>query len=176
MPNNPALIWHNADIRPAQSRTDYAINEGDFPTGTDGGPDSLAEGDDPGFAWTNVTGATGVSFLRSTVRMADIADGTSHTYLIGEKHVSSAHYADAADPGYDQSPFTGVDLDLNRWTYFTPIRDDPRIDPRSFGSAHAGGCHMSFCDGSVRVVSYNIDAFIHRQLGNRRDGGPHGWE
>ena len=174
LPHNSALVWKNAEVRSSQSRTDYAINEGDYATDTDGGPETLLEGDAPTFVWKDMSKATGVSFLRSTLRIADIADGTSHTYLIGEKHVSSAHYTDAADPGYDQHPFGGVDLDLNRWTYFTPIHDDPRIDPRSFGSAHSGGCHMSFCDGSVKTISYGIDANVHRQLGNRCDGKPHG--
>lgn len=172
--SNPLLVWWNADVVPRQSRTDYAINEGDFATNTDGGPSTLAGGDDASFAWTDVRKATGVSFLRSMIRLSDIADGTSSTYLIGEKLVSCSHYDDYADPGYDQHPFGGVDLDLNRWTYFPPIKDDVRIDPRSFGSSHTGGCHMSFCDASVRVISYNVDATVHRRLGHRADGGPAG--
>jgi prepilin-type N-terminal cleavage/methylation domain-containing protein/prepilin-type processing-associated H-X9-DG protein len=39
-----------------------------------------------------------------------------------------------------------------------------------FGSPHVNGFHMAFCDGSVQIMSYSMDARIHRCLGNRKDG------
>jgi hypothetical protein len=29
---------------------------------------------------------------------------------------------------------------------------------------------MSFCDGSVRGISYTVNGEVHRRLGNSRDG------
>jgi type II secretory pathway pseudopilin PulG len=164
--------YRNSDTPKSVSRTDYAINEGDYITGTGGGPYTLTDGDDPDYAWRDVTLATGVSWLRLGAKISEITDGTSNTYLIGEKYVSVNGYGEPVDRGYDQSMFTGVDLDLARWTLQTPIRDETIVSERSFGSAHAQACSMAMCDGSVRSISYSIQEAVHRRLGNRHDGLP----
>jgi prepilin-type N-terminal cleavage/methylation domain-containing protein len=167
---NQDLIFHNATIPDTVAKTDYAINEGDYITDTPGGPTSLAEGDDPRYSWTDVGGATGVSFLRSRIRPRDVTDGTSDTYLIGEKHVSQKSYLSATDDGHDAPMYSGVDLDINRWTTGGPLPDGLSPQVRRFGSAHHGGCHFVLCDGSVRQVSYLIDVRVHQRLGSRNDG------
>jgi prepilin-type processing-associated H-X9-DG protein len=40
----------------------------------------------------------------------------------------------------------------------------------SFGSAHPGGFNMAFCDGSVHLLSYEIDSTVHAMLSDRQDG------
>jgi prepilin-type processing-associated H-X9-DG protein len=45
-----------------------------------------------------------------------------------------------------------------------------------FGSAHAAGCNMGFCDGSVHLISFDIDENIHRYLCDRQDGKVFGSE
>jgi prepilin-type processing-associated H-X9-DG protein len=66
----------------------------------------------------------------------------------------------------------------------TPIADAPEYPAASigangqqngqsaFGSPHAGGVNMAFCDGSIHTVSYDIDWQLHRNLGDRADGNP----
>ena len=164
----------NADWTPWVAKTDYAVNEGDVITDTDGGPISLQHGDSGDFPWRDRALATGVCFQRSRIRPQDIRDGMSNTYLVGEKYVPRTHYLDDGDLGYDQSMYTGVDLDINRWTIEPPLPDGEASSmefARRFGSAHLSGCHFVMCDGSVRAIDYTIDSEVHRRLGNRLDGG-----
>ena len=167
--NSVAVNPWNANWVENVARTDYAVNEGDFVTNTDSGPPSLLIGDSPDYVWKDVSQATGVCFLRSGIRYRDLRDGASATYLLGEKNVSFAHYDDAGDLGHDQSMFSGVDLDIARWTIDPPLQDSVIPHERRFGGAHSQGCHFAMCDGSVRQVSYQIDGEVHRSAGNRRD-------
>ncbi|APZ93694.1 DUF1559 domain-containing protein [Fuerstiella marisgermanici] len=167
---NTSLVFKNADVTGPVATTHYAINEGDYITDTPGGPETLVEGDDRAYDWTDVSKATGVSYLRSTVRPRDVTDGTSNTYLIGEKNVSSESYIDGSDDGFDQPMYSGVDLDIARWTTAPPLPDGLSPQYRRFGSAHPAGALFVFCDGSVRMVSFLIDVKVHQYTGSRSDG------
>jgi prepilin-type N-terminal cleavage/methylation domain-containing protein/prepilin-type processing-associated H-X9-DG protein len=168
-PSNPDVVPFNCPWQSEVAKTDYAINEGDWISNTGPGAPTLAAGDDPAFPWPDLKRATGVSYQRSRIRAADILDGLSQTYLVGEKYVDRNGYDTSADDGHDQSMYSGVDLDLNRWTLETPLWDGDGPAVRSFGSSHPGGCHFVYCDGSVRQVSYGVDAQVHRAAGNRHD-------
>lgn len=170
LPADPAAEPFNADWADNVAKTDYAINEGDYITDTRRGPATLQEGDSGQYAWKDTSKATGISYQRSEVQPAMVRDGLSQTYMIGEKYVNRSGYDTSSDPGYDQSAYSGVDLDINRWVLSPPRADDDSDDSRLFGSAHPGGCHFVFCDGSLRLISFQIDAEVHRRLGNRRDG------
>lgn len=170
--SNPGFPWKNAEWRPTMARTDYAGNAGDYYGSHIGGPNTLAEGDDPMFAWPNTDDQTGVFFTRSEIGWKDVVDGLSSTYLIGEKHVSVDHYPSYTDTGYDQSPFSGADIDVHRWSELPILPDCPTIEWTSWGSAHGNLAHMGMCDGSVRAVNSSIDIETHRRLGNRKDRNP----
>jgi prepilin-type processing-associated H-X9-DG protein len=129
----------------------------------------LEEGDDPDYDWGNVANATGVCYKHSEVRLGDIVDGTGHTYLLGEKRCNTRY----DDRGDDQHMYVGHGFDVARYTSLDlpPMKDGPEEGNRRFGSAHPGGCYFAFADGSVVMISYQIDPEIHRRLGNRRDRG-----
>ena len=172
------------------ARSDYAACAGDTSGNAPKGPSSLADGDNMSeSSWQSqgdtMDDATGVVFIRSEVTIGEISDGTSNTYLVGERYLSPDYYFSsycANDQGWD----TGHDYDVVRWTYYNPSADtgtnnafQPMQDrpgygdcDRNFGSAHSAGFHIAFCDGSVHMISYSIDRETHRRLGNRRDRLP----
>ena len=69
--------------------------------------------------------ATGISYLRSEVIMAWITDGTSNTYMLGEKYLNPDSYYNGDDGGDNENAFIGYDNDMFRVTYCP----DPPLDP-----------------------------------------------
>ncbi len=169
----------NANFTTNVAKTDYAINTGDPAGGIDvfPGPSSLSQGMDPSY-WTDRQSTVdnvcnGVSHQRSMVMMADVRDGSSNTYLIGEKYLNPQSYHSLAvyDMGDNEAVYSGFNRDFHRSTLHRPFQDRTGdTNWARFGSAHSGAFNMSFCDGSVRSISYSIAAEIHRRLGVRNDG------
>jgi prepilin-type N-terminal cleavage/methylation domain-containing protein len=113
----------------------------------------------------------GVIYSGSMIRLSDIPDGTSKTYLLGEKYLNPDCYETGTDGGDNESAVMGDNGDIARYAYWPPRQDTPGYGGvYPFGSAHAGGFHMAFCDASVDLISYAIDPTIHAYLCNRRDG------
>ena len=140
---------------------------------------------DPDSGWTAVgypslslaTNFNGVSGERSEVQPGHITDGLSNVFLAGEKYLNSQSYYTGADGADNDTCLEGNDWDVNRWVPgggAMPIQDTAGVGAcsGSFGSAHPQGLHFVFCDGSVHLVSYKIDAATYTSLGVRNDGTP----
>ena len=125
-------------------------------------------------------GNTGISYARSEISFGQITDGSSHTYLLGEKYLRPEVYVTGGDTADDSGMYEGCAYDTYRWCAvtrpeddvgLTPVQDrDGFADPNRFGSAHPGGSHFAMCDGSLRVVAYSVSAVLHARLANRSDG------
>lgn len=207
-----SLTFVESDEFEVCSKTDYAACAGDmvlpellpYPSNRGAVPDFEEKG------WSNygtevasvytVNGIqrvdqypTGVVFGRSEINFRQIEDGTSSTYMVGEKYMSTDNYEDGLDDGDNEPAFSGNNNDTLRTTSMktssngdlTLRADQPgssdggRGADRSapgyggeymFGGAHSGGFNMAFCDASVRYVSFDIDPDIHRTQGHRNDG------
>jgi prepilin-type processing-associated H-X9-DG protein/prepilin-type N-terminal cleavage/methylation domain-containing protein len=118
---------------------------------------------------------------KSNTNLQSITDGSSNTFLLGEKHVPAGMFG-RAKVG-DGSIYNGS------WTAFAgrlagiedPLANGPTdvspsagivngIYARRFGSWHAGVCNFAFADGSVRSVRNSIDSANLRRLAARNDG------
>lgn len=180
-PLNLVAVPVDAVRRPAAvARGDYAANmgSGTFPANryrSGGSPATAAEGDVMAdSAWQLAYGPPpdGLVFRRSRVRLKDITDGTTGTYLVGEKYIDLAKLATGESDDDDQCLYSGHDRDVLRVGLGPPLQDRPGFEPTSisFGSSHSSGCGMATADGSVAVVAYEIDPLVHRARASRNDG------
>ncbi len=106
------------------------------------------------------------------IRFGDITDGTSQTFLIGERGIME-NLGRWAGPGFGQCPFGLADVVLPTGTrLFGGLV--PPVD--GFGgrlewwSHHPGGTHFAMSDGSVRFISYSIDRQLVSALTTRSGG------
>jgi prepilin-type N-terminal cleavage/methylation domain-containing protein len=131
--------------------------------------------------WPPLNSQSGVNFEGAEIELRHISDGTSNTYMVGEKNLDPDCYAgedttkdekgNLGSGGDGATNFQGFDWDTHRWAYNPPVQDSPGADLYTvFGSAHPGGWHIVLCDGSVRAMSYDVDILTHRRLSNRHDG------
>ena len=118
---------------------------------------------------------SGVNFLGAEISIAQITDGTSKVYMVGEKYVNPDQYESdgQADGGDNHSCYQGFDWDINRWATdaWPATQDRPGLDAyQRFGGPHAGVWQAVFCDGSVHVLPFEMENTIHKRLANRFDG------
>lgn len=157
------------------AKNDYAASIGDADnTCCPISPRTVEDWDRGYFQPPDTSDHSGVSYAYSWVRQSQVTDGSSQTYMLGEKHLNPEDYETGRNGGDGDSLYHGHNSDLERSTridYGPPRHDQMRLTMKQvFGSAHSAGCNFAMCDGSVRTISYDIDPETHRRLGNRHDG------
>jgi prepilin-type processing-associated H-X9-DG protein len=171
-PNSSGIVYRNYGgfTAPLMARSDYAASSGDQPVSPNPkGPTTLAQGDNPNFPWPDTSVYTGVVFQRSTIALTYITNGTSNTFLAGDKYLNPNNWTTGRDGADNEGMYIGMDDDVTRGTFFPPQRDQPGIsNGLIFGSNHPGGVNMLYCDGAVQHVSYTVDRNVFRRSGNRK--------
>ena len=119
--------------------------------------------------------------LSQPTSFAKITDGTSHTFMLGEKYVRSDMY-DGGGYSDDHGWSEGWDPDAIRSTCFQPYQDSDGFqflslgaadifghdkDILYFGSAHPSGFNCIFADGSIQTLDYDIDVVLFNALATR---------
>jgi prepilin-type N-terminal cleavage/methylation domain-containing protein len=167
-PTIDAVKFVNIDKPGKVARSDYAGNGGATATsGQQYGPGSITGA--ATYAWAAET-ENGVIYQRSAITTAKITDGTSSTYMIGEKYVNPDNYFTGSDSGDDQCVYMGYDRDVIRWGNLQPERDRRGVaNWQNFGGAHAQGFNVVLCDGSVHEIPFEIDLAVHKALCGRND-------
>jgi prepilin-type processing-associated H-X9-DG protein len=131
--------------------------------GVDGSFNGLENGD--GLFWR-------ADLRKGTMRLAEITDGTSNTFMIGEDVPEMIRWNEWAHPNGSNGtcaipPQTAV------------LIGDPNLGPQAFGnwptrysfrSRHPSGLQFALADGSVRWINNNIPLLIYRQMATRAGG------
>lgn len=154
---------------------DYACNGGQFT-----GPivdDPLCHGTICQANW-QVNNSVVVSSTPQT-HFRDVTDGTSNTFLVGEKHVPLVKFGQSGPSWGDGAIFNG-DFPRN----FARLAGFPKFDLGlgpddlngpwhcKFGSYHPGVCQFVFTDGHVRAIRTMVDMLTLNRLAVRDDGLP----
>jgi prepilin-type N-terminal cleavage/methylation domain-containing protein/prepilin-type processing-associated H-X9-DG protein len=125
----------------------------------------------------------GIFFEASQIRLADVTDGTSHTFLFGERN----HW----DPNYDLL-CPNDQISTNGWwayagtadvllsaavalNYQAPANatacDEVKADRLcAFGSRHPGGANFAMADGSIRFFADSTSLSMLQSLSTRAAG------
>jgi prepilin-type N-terminal cleavage/methylation domain-containing protein/prepilin-type processing-associated H-X9-DG protein len=130
-------------------------------------------------AWPTGPGLSlnGVMYYNSRVRITDIKDGTSNTFLAGERFSQDSTYNSGQlledTRGWAWCNWNSGQDHLGDTAF--PINSKAGqigINPRrtNFGSGHSGGANFVFCDGSVRFLPTGIDIITLQRLSVPNDG------
>lgn len=145
--------------------------------GVNGSVGDYAANAGPGTDWDTTETNRGIMrwFGLRPTSMADILDGTSNTFMMGEKHVKFDNFA--AGP-HDESIFNGDNLQcIGRFAGTgSPLAANPFAAYTSaggnsqFGSWHPGICQFVLADASVRILLVSTPESTLALLANRADG------
>jgi type II secretory pathway pseudopilin PulG len=182
-PRDPSITFSitNADGSKISltARNDYAANVGGLKdrivqiSSKDANGVDIAVPIPAAYQWPyNLKDIQGVIYFGSEIKISMIPDGTSKTYLIGEKYLKADAYTDGSDYTDFESAYTGNNDDSLRSYLWLPLQDQAGLNKnyKGWGSPHPGVCLFAMCDGSVDAISLDIEQEVHCQNGSRKGG------
>lgn len=105
---------------------------------------------------------------QSGIGFEDVIDGSSMTFLFGEKHLGPTEQDMSVFNGDDRRSF------VRSCGRARPLVSNPLSTPldgwRRFGSPHPGMCLFAMVDGSVHSISNSIDSNVLEALATRGKG------
>ena len=123
------------------------------------------------YAGSNRDG-TGVLRQFKPLSIADLTDGTSNIMVVGDKRLNVQLLGGLQDDdnegysaGWNEDTIRRTDLPPAP-DFSAPVGDGGKL----FGSSHPSTLNISLADGSVRAITYTIDADTFDKLGKRDDG------
>lgn len=99
----------------------------------------------------------GILYRGSKTRLADVTDGTSNTFILGERNLRCAQGAWIGNRNLRGSGPQGADYTLGRIS--RPLNDPLNGTNQcieGFASEHPGGAMFAYADGSVHFISDSI--------------------
>ena len=187
----PAAYQQQLKVLHCPSRPTFVLSKGDFTTAGGGltdyaasfGTEALIDQSNgaiipvrPAVAY-DLGGNPIYTTFRGQLTFAAITDGTSQTFLFGEKHVRPNSLRGKNE---DRSAFGGQNNSIRRMAGVGPTGNVRPLRPpqdqngakanESFGGPHPGVCQFVFVDGSVRAVRTSMDVRTLTLLAARNDG------
>ncbi|MCP4507447.1 MAG: DUF1559 domain-containing protein, partial [Fuerstiella sp.] len=111
----------------------------------------------------------GVLYNYSNVKIRDIQDGTSNTFMVGERDRRCGAGSYIGNRNGRGGGTRGNDFTIGRTrmeiNFPSNLGSDNCTD--GFSSKHVGGSQFLFCDGSVTFLSENIDSDNQMNRGDR---------
>jgi prepilin-type N-terminal cleavage/methylation domain-containing protein len=110
------------------------------------------------------TAGNGTFYFLSATRFADITDGLSNTFIVGER---SARFGGSLWQGVVPAATEGLERNVGIGDHGPNTREHHFDD---FSSYHPSGVHFVLGDGSVRRIDDNIDHAVYQSLITRAGG------
>jgi prepilin-type N-terminal cleavage/methylation domain-containing protein/prepilin-type processing-associated H-X9-DG protein len=150
----PYTVHYIGNAGPKRGTTDSTV---DLPASANGG---LAKG--------------GVLFRDSRVKITDITDGTSNTFLAGElsfdaDQIGLRIYTRGCNSN-TTNPACGSVRNVTYPMISFPYNNVTGFQDTTFGSNHTGGANFLLCDGSTRFLANTINFATYQNAASRNGG------